>query len=329
MVLAIAAPIRPLKFIAAMCAVGAALFALPARAEYPEKPVKIVVPSSPGGSADAVARIVGERLGRAMGQTFVVDNKGGGGGNIATEFVARSAPDGYTILLTGNNHTLNVSLYPKSPYKLDDFKPVIELTRGPSVFVAAENAPFKTIKELVAQAAAPSAQLAFGSPGVGLPSHIAMELFERAAKIDLVHAPYKGSGPSLSDVVGGQIPLVTATLAAAMPHIKAGKIRALAVTSAERWPSLPNVPTVAESGYPGFSHLTWLGLLVPRGTPAAVVARLNREADKIMSDPEVRSRLELLGTSPVGGSTAAFEKMIADEYITAKELIQSAGLRPE
>jgi tripartite-type tricarboxylate transporter receptor subunit TctC len=187
-----------------------------------------------------------------MGQTVLVENKGGGGGNIATEFVARSAPDGYTILLTGNNHTLNVSLYPKSPYKLEDFRPVIELTRGPSVFVAAENAPFKTLKELVTYASAPSAQVAFGSPGVGLPSHIAMELFERAAKIDLVHAPYKGSGPSLTDLMGGQIPVVTATLAAAMPHIKGGKIRALAVTSAERWPSLPNVPTVAESGYPNY-----------------------------------------------------------------------------
>lgn len=315
-----------LHVITAIAAVSAAVHA---HADYPEKPIKIVVPSSPGGSADAIARIVGERLTRSLGQTVIIENKGGGGGNIATESVARSAPDGYTLLLTGNNHTLNVSLYSKSPYKLDDFQPVIELTRGPSVFVAAQNTPFKSLKDLTSSAKAKPETVAFGSPGVGLPSHIAMEMFTRTAQLKLVHVPYKGSGPSLSDVIGGQIPLVSSTLAAAMPHIKADKIKALAVTSPTRWPSLPDVPTVAESGYPGYSHMTWLGLLVPKGTPEAIVARLNAETDKVLADPAIKAKLEQQGTSPVGGSSASFAKMIAEEAVTSKNLVQTSGLRPE
>lgn len=315
-----------LRLTAALAAVTAAAHA---RAEYPEKPIRIVVPSSPGGSADAIARLIGERLNRALGQSVLIENKGGGGGNIATEFVARAAPDGYTILLTGNNHTLNVSLYQKPPYKLGDFQPVIELTRGPSVFVAAQNASFKNLKELIAAAKARPDTLAFGSPGVGLPSHVAMEMFIRMAQVKLVHVPYKGSGPSLSDVIGGQIPLVSATLAAAMPHIKADKIKALAVTSPTRWPGMPEIPTVAESGYPGYSHMTWLGLLVPRGTPEAIIARLNAETDRILADPAVKMKLDQQGTSPVGGTPAAFQKMIAEETIASKHLVQTTGLRPE
>jgi tripartite-type tricarboxylate transporter receptor subunit TctC len=298
-------------------------------ADYPEKPIRIVVPSSPGGSADAVARMVGERLTRTMGQSVIIENRGGGGGNIATTLVASAAPDGYTILLTGNNHTLNVSLYAKSPYALSDFAPVIELTRGPSVFVAAPNAPFATLAEMIAKAKAAPDSISYGSPGIGLPSHIAAELFKRAANVQLAHVAYKGSGPSLMDAMGGQIPMVSSTLAAAMPHIKSGKLKPLAVTSATRWPSLPEVPTVAESGMPGYSHLTWLGLLVPKGTPADVVAKLNRETGKILADPEVKSKLELLGTSPVGGSSANFQKMLDEEYVTSKALVQSAGLRAE
>ena len=314
----------------AVLAASALLAAAPGfAAAFPDKPIRIVVPSSPGGSADAIARIVGERLGAALGQPVVIDNKGGGGGNIATMAVAKAAPDGYTILLTGNNHTLNLSLFANPPYRLDDFTPIIELTRGPSVFVAAANAPFRSIDELVAKAKAAPGTVAYGSPGVGLPSHVAMEMFVRGAHIRLNHAPYKGSGPSLTDVMGGQIPLVTSTLAAAMPHFKGGRMIPLAVTSPQRWPSLPEVPTVAESGLPGYAHMTWLGLLAPKGTPDQVVALLNRETAKVLADPRLRARLEALGTTAVGNSPQAFQKMLADEYLTSKTLVQSAGLRAQ
>jgi tripartite-type tricarboxylate transporter receptor subunit TctC len=298
-------------------------------ATWPDKPIRIVVPSSPGGSADAIARMVGERLGVALGQPIVIDNKGGGGGNIATMAVAKAPADGYTVLLTGNNHTLNLSLFDNPPYKLEDFAPVIELTRGPSVFVAAANAPFRSVKELIARAKAAPNTVAYGSPGVGLPSQVAMEMFTRGAQVQLVHAPYKGSGPSLTDVMGGQIPLVTATLAAAMPHFKGGKMIPLAVTSPQRWPSLPDVPTVAESGLPGYAHMTWLGLLVPKGTPDHVVATLHREAAKVLAEPQLRTRLEALGTMPVGSSPQVFQKMLAEEYRTSRALVQSAGLRAQ
>lgn len=314
----------------AVAALVAAAFATAtARAEYPEKPIRIVVPSSPGGSADTIARLVGERLGRATGQPVIVENKGGGGGNIATEAVAKSAGDGYTILLTGNNHTLNVSLFAKAPYRLDDFVPVIELTRGPSVFVAPPTSAFNSLADVVKQAKADPGSVVYGSPGIGLPSHIAVEMFQRSAGVQLTHSSYKGSGPSLSDAMGGQVPMVSSTLAAAMPHIKSGKLKALAVTSASRWPSLPGVPTVAEQGLPGFSHLTWLGLLAPKGTPAPAVARLNKEVAKILTEPDIKAQLEAQGTQAVGGSAQAFATMLDAEAIADRELVQKAGLRPE
>jgi tripartite-type tricarboxylate transporter receptor subunit TctC len=315
---------------AALAGALLALLALPGTsyAAWPDKPVKIVVPSSPGGSADTIARQVGERLGRALGQPVIIENRGGGGGNIATEAVAKSPADGYTVLLTGNNHTLNVSLFAKPPYKLDDFEPVIELTRGPSVFVVAPNSPYSTLSALVAKAKSEPDKLAFGSPGIGLPSHIAFEMFERGADVQLTHVPYKGSGPSLTDAMSGQVPVVSSTLAAAMPHLKSGKLKALAVTSAQRWPTLPDVPTVAET-VPGFSHLTWLGLFVPKGTPEDVLARLHKEVAKIMAEAEVKATLEAQGTLAVGGSRADFKKMLETDFLANRALVQKAGLRPE
>lgn len=296
---------------------------------WPERPIKIVVPSQPGGSADAVARLLGDRLARAVGQPVIIENRGGGGGNIAAEAVAKATADGYTLLYTGNNHPLNTFLFNKVPYKLDDFVAISEIQRGPSVFVAATNASFDSLRGLINAAKAKPASIAFGSPGIGLPSHIAFELFERHAGISMVHAPYKGSGPSLADAVGGQIPVVSSTLAAAMPQIKAGKLRALAVTSEQRWPSIPEVPTVAEVTGKPFAHLTWLGLLAPKATPSAVVTRLNTEVNKILTEPGVRTSIEAMGTLPVGGTSAAFQKVIDDEAGASKSLVQSAGLRAD
>lgn len=322
-------PLLRRSFLMGAIAASFAAMATPAHAEWPEKPIRIVVPSSPGGSADAVARMLGDRLSRALGQPVIVDNKGGGGGNIATESVARAAADGYTFLLTGNNHTVNVSLFAKPPYKLDDFAPVIEVTRGPSVIVAATTAPFKDLAEMVKQAKASPGSIAYGSPGIGLPSHIAFELFQRESGTSFAHAPYKGSGPSLADAAGGQIPVVASTLAAAMPLIKAGKVKPLAVTSAERWPSLLDVPTAAEVTGTSYSHLTWLGIFAPKGTPQPVIAKMNTAINKFLQEPEFKATLETLGTNPVGGPSASFQKMIDAEYLTSRALIQSAKLRAD
>ncbi|MDM0108531.1 tripartite tricarboxylate transporter substrate binding protein [Variovorax sp. J22R24] len=313
----------------AALAAGASATALPAHSAWPDKPIRLVVPSSPGGSADAIARLVGDRLSRAMGQPVLIDNKGGGGGNIATEAVVRSPADGYTLLLTGNNHPLNVSLFAKPPYKLDDFASVIELTRGPSIFVAAPNAPFSTLRELIDKSKASPGSIAYGSPGIGLPSHIAFEMFQRTADVTLAHAPYKGSGPSLADAMGGQIPVVSATLGAALPHVKAGKLKALAVTSEKRWPTLPDVPTVTEVIGKPFVHLTWLGILAPKGTPAPILAQLNAELNKVISDPAVKTAIDGMGTTAVGGTALAFQKVIDDEAVASKALVQSAKLRAD
>jgi tripartite-type tricarboxylate transporter receptor subunit TctC len=302
--------------------------AVSAQAAWPEKPIKIVVPSSPGGSADAIARLVGDRLSRSLGQPVIIENKGGGGGNIATEAVARAPADGYTLLLTGNNHPLNVALFAKPPYKLDDFVAVAELTRGPSVFVAAPNAPFKSLSGLIAKAKAEPG-VPYGSPGIGLPSHIAFEMFQRSADIKLTHAPYKGSGPSLADAMGGQIPVVSSTLGAAIAHIQGGKVTALAVTSEKRWPALPDVPTVSEVIGKPFVHLTWLGLLAPKGTPSAVLSQVNAEVNKVLSDPGVKDAIDAMGTRAVGGSPAALRKVIDDEAVVSKALVQSAKLRAD
>lgn len=310
----------------ALCAMGAGVAAA---ADYPQRPIRLLVPSSPGGSADFVARLLGERVGQKLRQSVVIENRGGGGGNIATEAASKASADGYTLLLTGNNHTLNVFLFDKPPYTLDDFTPVIEATRGPSVLVASMKAPFSTLQELIDQAKADPASIVYGSPGVGLPSHVAAELFQRAAGIELVHAPYRGSGPSLADALGGQIPLVSSTLAAALPNIQSGKLKALAVTSAERWPDLPDVPTVQEILGKPFSHLTWLGILAPSGTPADVVTLLNATMDEILADAAIKQQIVAQGTLPQGGTPQAFQAMLNAEAKESEALVQSAGLKVE
>lgn len=319
--------LRPLLLAASLAALAPA--AAIAADSYPERPIRVVVPSSPGGSADFVARLVSEGLGKKLGQTVIVENRGGGGGNIATEAVRSSSADGYTLLLTGNNHTLNVHLFSNPPYSMDDFKTVVELTHGPSVLVASTSAPFNTLEELITQAKAQPGQIPFGSPGIGLPSHVAAELFQRAAGIELVHVPYRGSGPSLADAMGGQIPLVSSTLAAALPNINAGKLRALAVTSEARRPELPDVPTVQEALNQPFSHLTWLGILAPAGTPETVLSKLNTAFNEVLADTKVKDAIIAQGTQPQGGSRQDFQAMLEEESAMSKALVQSAGLKAE
>jgi tripartite-type tricarboxylate transporter receptor subunit TctC len=300
------------------------------QAAYPSKPVKLVLITPPGGGADSIGRIVAERLGAAMGQAVLPENRAGAGGNIASQYVAQAPADGYTLLLTANNHNVNPRIYKDAGYDARrDFVPVIQLSEGPSVLLTQPASPFKTLKDVVDAARAKPRQIAYGSAGFGQPVHIAMELLIEAARIELVHIPYKGAGPALTDALGGQIPLVMSSLSGATPHIAAGKLRALAVTGDVRWPALPEVPTMAELGYPKATHWLWLGILAPAATPGAIVERLNREINLVLGDPAIRDRILALGTAPVGGSAAAFGKKLQTDYEAVDELVARTGMKVE
>lgn len=297
---------------------------------YPAKPIRLVLIVAAGGSADSVGRIVADRLAPALGQPVLVENRGGAGGNIASQLVAKAAPDGYTLLLTANNHNVNPRIYKDAGYDpRRDFVPVVQLSEGPSVLVTQPTSQFATFAQVVETARAQPRKIAYGSAGFGSPVHIATELFMAASRIQLVHIPYKGAGPALQDALGGQIPLVMSSLAGAMPHILAGKLRALAINGDTRWPALPEVPTMAELGYPAATHWLWLGIVAPANTPAAIVERFNREVDLILRDAAIRDRLLALGTAPVGGTPAAFAKKLEADFNAVEELVARTGMKAE
>jgi tripartite-type tricarboxylate transporter receptor subunit TctC len=295
---------------------------------YPSKPIRIMVIVAPGGSADAVARLLAENLTARLGQSVIVENRPGAGGNIATQTVARAAADGYTLLLTANNHTINPSLFANAGYSIKDFVPVAQLMEGPSVFAVPADSPFQTLQDVLEEARKKPGQVSYGSAGVGIPSHIAGETLEKAAGVDLSHVPYRGSGPSLVDAIAGHLPLVCASLVAAMPHIESGKLRALAVTSLTRWPSTPGIPAASES-LPGYQHMTWLGLFAPREVPEEVVIRLNREVNAVLAQDEVRERVRHLGGEVMQKSPGEFATMIEKDFDESSQLVKEAGLRAE
>ncbi|HWL27383.1 MAG TPA: tripartite tricarboxylate transporter substrate-binding protein, partial [Burkholderiaceae bacterium] len=253
---------------------------------------RIIVIVAPGGSADALARMVADKAGERLKTNFVVENKPGAGGNIASQTVARSAPDGSTFLVTANNHTVNPSLFKDAGYGIDDLVPVAQLMQGPSVIVVPANSKYLSLKDMLDDAKANPGTVAYGSAGVGTPSHIAGEMLATAAKVKLNHVPYRGSGLSLNDVAGGQIPVVISSLVAAMPLVKAGKVRALAVTSKDRWAVTPDIPAASESGLPGYEHITWLGLFAPKGTAPERVAEVNKATREALAEPEMTERVK-------------------------------------
>ena len=319
-----------LRILRVALAASLAFGAIAAHADaFPTKPLKIVVIVAPGGSADGVARLVAEHLGPRLGQPVVVENRPGAGGNIATQTVAQSAPDGHTLLLSANNHTINPSLFANAGYTIDQLVPVAELMEGPSVLAVATDSRFKSLQDVIEEAKKKPGQISFGSAGVGIPNHIAGEMLKKAAGIDMVHVPYRGSGPSMVDAIAGHLPVVSSSLVAAMPHLESGKLRALAVTSGKRWPSAPDIPAAAEFGLPGYEHMTWLGLFAPKGVPDDIVARLNREVNAVLALAEVRERVRKMGGEVMQKDAAEFDAMIRKDAASSAALVKEAGLKVE
>ena len=297
-------------------------------ADYPAKPILLVIVYAPGGGLDVVGRIVADRLSRNLGKQVVVENRPGAGGNIGTASVVKAAPDGYTLMETTNSHFINPFIYRNTGYDpRKDFAPVIELTEAPSVIIAHPRSAFRSLKDLINAARAEPGKLVYGSAGNGSPTNIAMEMFKMAAGVDITHIPYKSAAQAHQDVAAGQTPLAMAAVPSTITFIQSGMLRALAVTSLKRWPTLPDVTTVAESGYPGFTQMTWIGIFVPAGTPTAIVARLNREIAAVLANPEVRERIVATGAEPVGKSTADFEAMLKAEYEATGTLVAKTGLK--
>jgi len=314
------------------CVLAALALSASAHAQvYPAKPVRMIVAYPPGGGTDIVGRMVAQKLGETLGQSVLVENRGGASGNIGTELAARAVPDGYTILM-GNvaPNAINVSLFKNLPFDpVADFVPVSLVASTPNILVVHPSIPARTVKEVIALAKAKPRTLNFASAGVGSSSHLAGELFRILAGADIVHVPYKGAGPAIVDVLSGQVQLYFATMPAAMPHVKSGKLAPVAVTSSRRSQALPDLPTTAEAGVPGYEASTWYGVLAPAHTPAAVIARLHENIVKILAVSETRARLADQGFEPVGNSPEEFGAYIKSEIAKWGKVIGDAGIRPE
>ena len=307
-----------------------ALFAALAPAQtYPTKPIRIVVPFPPGGATDLLARDVAQKLTEVWAQPVIVDNRPGAGGNIGSELVAKATPDGYTLEMgTVGTHAINASLYAKMPYDhVKDFVPVILVAGVPNVLVVNPTVPVNSVAELIAYAKANPGKLNFASSGSGTSIHLSGELFKVMAGVQMTHIPYKGSAPALQDLLGGQVQLMFDNLPPSLPQIRAGKLRALAVTSAARAPLLPEVPTIAESGLPGFEASSWFGILAPAGTPPAIVAKLNAEIAKWLATPEARDKLSKQGAAAAGGTPEDFAKHIAAETAKWAKVVKESGAK--
>jgi Uncharacterized protein conserved in bacteria len=315
--------------LAAAAAGLAAAFALPAaQAAYPERPVRIVVGFSAGGSTDVVARILAKELSEELGQSFVVENKPGGGSNIAASEVARAKPDGYTLLMVAVTSAINETLYRNLDFSLvKDFAPVALGVKVPNVLVVNPSVPAKTVKELVDYAKANPGKLAFASSGSGTSIHMAGELFKIQAGVDAMHVPYKGSAPAVTDLIGGQVHFMFDNMPSAWPHVQAGKLRALAVTTSERSKSAPDLPTMAESGFKDFDVSSWFGLIAPAGTPADVVDKLNAAVQKALDKPEVQKRFTDLGAVWQHTTPAEFGAFIKSEVDQWRTVVQASGAK--
>ena len=325
---------RPL--LAAMAAALALCAATPSWAQgpasdWPAKPIRWIVPFPPGGAMDAIARILGEKAAKTLGQPFVIENRAGAGGNIGADLVAKSAPDGHTIMITSIGMATNKPLYGKLSYDpVKDFAPVSLLAVVPNVLVTNQTQPqVKTVEDVIAAARANPGKLTYASAGNGTSIHLAGELFTALTKTDMLHIPYKGSGPAVADLLGGQVNYMFDSITSARPHLQSGKLRALAVTTAKRSSTLPNVPTMAEAGVPGYDVSPWFAVFAPAGTPKAVVGKLNAALIEAMKQPEVVSRFESIGAEAIGSSPEELGTHLARESARWTKLITERGIRPD
>ena len=316
---------RPALAVALLVAAGGA-----GAQQYPQKPIRMLAISAPGGGTDLLARTYSQGMADALGQTIVIDNKPGGGGIIATETLAKSQPDGYTLLMTNTSHSVLPSLHKKLPYDvLKDFAPVSLVALTHSLLLVHPSMPAKSVGELIATAKAKPDTLSFGSGGVGSSGQMAGELFKFLAGVKLTHVPYKGAGPALIDVIGGQINMTFGSVISSLGHVRSGKLKALGVTSARRARSMPELPTIAEAGVKGYATTTWYGALAPANTRPAVVEKLNAHIKKALSAPEVGEHMAKDGAEPVGNTPAQFREFLGTEIGKWRDLVKHAGVRVE
>lgn len=302
-----------------------------AAADFPRKPVRIIVPAAPGGGADIIARLIGQQLGKSLGQTFLVDNRPGAANIVGTEVVAKAQPDGYTLIVnTAGPMSINPLIYAKLPYDaMKDFAPVSNVADTAFVLVVHPSLPAKSVAGLIALAKAKPGQLAYASWGRGSANHLGTELFMMMSQVKLLHVPYKGSGAAMPDVIAGNVPIFFDTIASAVPQIRAGRLRPLGVSSLKRSPAIPDVPTIAESGLDGFDAGSWFGFFAPAKTPREIVTKLHGEIIKALKLPEVQERLATLGLDPVGNTPAQFDEQIRRDLAKWSKVVKAAGIQPE
>lgn len=296
--------------------------------DYPSKPIKLIVPYPPGGGTDVIARIVQERFQAQLGQPVLIDNRGGAAGSIGTEIAAKSAPDGYTVLFTLSSHTINPAIYTKLPFDTQkDFEPVAMVASLPQILVANTSFPANTVADLVKIAKAKPGSLSFATVGNGSPGHLAGELFKLRTGTEMTHVPYRGGGPAVTDVMGGQVPLLWVSIPAAAQFVKAGKLKALAVSTTKRSAAFPDVPTMQEAGIADFEVDSWYAMFVPSKTPKAAIEKLNRVVNTVVREPEIRDKLLAQGSEGVGGTPEQLGKVVSTEMVRWNKLAKEASIK--
>ena len=321
---------RSVRILIGIMAVATACMVHTALAQsYPSKPIRLLVPFAPGGGSDVIARIAGQKLTEATGQQVIVENRPGAGGTLAAELGAKAAPDGYTLTLIAPSYTVGPSLYKLSFDAANDLTAIIQLSQGAFLLAVHPSLPVKNVKELVALATARPGEMSYASAGAGSGIHLAMELFLDMAGIRIVHVPYKGNGPALTDTIAGNVQMLWGSAPSTLPHVKSGRLRAIAVSTAQRSPAAPEIPTVAEAGFKGYDVALWHGLIGPKGIPAAVVTRLNGELNKALKTKEMADRLAADGVVPAGGTPEHFAAIIRRDIETWSKVIRKAGVKAD